>query len=378
VPEDKIKVLKGSPFTEATGRITLVGEPKQSEYNRLTYYQQFKTTVGGTISWQVNWTYDGNGHIGYQMQLSTVFSSLHLIAPFFCLMFALSLAPATAAAEIAAFCAGADVKLDVPFTGLPVKLHGHMVSSSIDTMGLLVLNNVSDRAISDVNIQVEYKGVDDRTVGLLWYGGTTSDRPHSYFVKLKSNLAPNESITLHATSLSVFTECPRKARLTAIYTRFSSGAEFSRAVSGWTFEASPRKIAEPHFPSGSLPEGDSAYILQLNIDSSGEVREVRQLKSANGPLPSALEKEIRKWRFHPETLDGKPRQCEILAVLRILKSNPDIQKTAIPFAPKELSPAFVLINLPLRTSSDRPRTGHEDFVVFFGSTQFSGTSEIVW
>src|SRR5256885_9710195 len=54
---------------------------------------------------------------------------------------------------------------------------------------------------------------------------------------------------------------------------------------------------------------------------------------------------FRSWRFHPETLDGKPRQCEILAVLRILKSNPDIQKTAIPFAPKELSPAFVLINL---------------------------------
>ena len=47
-------------------------------------------------------------------------------------------------------------------------------------------------------------------------------------------------------------------------------------------------------------------MLQMVIDVNGQVRESTVLQSARSDLDLAALEAVRKWRFEPATLDGKP------------------------------------------------------------------------
>jgi hypothetical protein len=276
------------------------------------------------------------------------------------------------------FCSGAEVPLEVPLTGLPVSFKGNKVTSFQDTYGVLTITSTASKSIEEFDLQVEYREHNQGVIGPLWYGATTGQAPHAYYDKLQNPLAPQASITLHATSLRVFTACPTSGRVTAIHVHFSDGSEFNQKVSRWAFEPSPRKLPSPRFPVGSLPAHDCAYLFELTISATGDVKNIRHVKSTTNLSSLPLENEIHGWHFRPETRDGIPVESSVLVVLRILRSGHDISKGEVPFAIEDLSPTFLLISLPPRTGVERSIPEFEDFEVFFGTVQFSGSSEIIW
>ena len=60
---------------------------------------------------------------------------------------------------------------------------------------------------------------------------------------------------------------------------------------------------EADYPVRSIAWG--TVILQVTIDPSGEIEQVKVIKDVKSLTPQA-EKAVKKWKFKPATLDGKP------------------------------------------------------------------------
>ena len=68
--------------------------------------------------------------------------------------------------------------------------------------------------------------------------------------------------------------------------------------------------ADPIYPYNSIAQG--SVIVQLSIGAGGELDAVQVLRD----LPSLtveVEKAVKKWRFKPATLDGKPVRSTMTA-----------------------------------------------------------------
>ena len=127
-------------------------------------------------------------------------------------------------------------------------------------------------------------------------------------------------------------------------------------------------MPRPQFPVGTIPQGNSAYLLQLSFSATGDLLEVRQLKPSLAALPQSAIDEFRKWRLAPGSQPAKPEALKILAVLRVMNEGGDcdVYTCPVPFLAAELSPSFLLIDLV--HSSETPPTppGFENYDLYFG------------
>jgi TonB family protein len=68
---------------------------------------------------------------------------------------------------------------------------------------------------------------------------------------------------------------------------------------------------EPSYPANTVAGG--TVILKVTVSSSGEIEDVRVLQEAKGFTQQAIEA-VRKWKFEPAKLDGKPITASIPVV----------------------------------------------------------------
>jgi len=61
--------------------------------------------------------------------------------------------------------------------------------------------------------------------------------------------------------------------------------------------------AEPVYPAMAM--GPGTVVLAVSLDGEGEVQDVKVIKDSEAFRSSALEA-IKKWKFKPARLDGKP------------------------------------------------------------------------
>jgi TonB family protein len=70
------------------------------------------------------------------------------------------------------------------------------------------------------------------------------------------------------------------------------------------------KIA-PEYPKHLKSEGiQGSVVLQLLIDRKGRLKDVHVVKSAHPDLEKAAIATVRKWKWQPGTIDGRPREME--------------------------------------------------------------------
>jgi TonB family protein len=60
---------------------------------------------------------------------------------------------------------------------------------------------------------------------------------------------------------------------------------------------------EPSYPANTVSGG--TVVLKVTVGASGEIESVRVMQEARGFTQQAIEA-VRKWKFKPATLDGKP------------------------------------------------------------------------
>ena len=73
-----------------------------------------------------------------------------------------------------------------------------------------------------------------------------------------------------------------------------------------TLDFQPPQIistVEPSYPANTVSGG--TVILKVTVSSSGGIEDVRVLQEAAGFTQQAVET-VKKWKFAPATLDGKP------------------------------------------------------------------------
>jgi len=264
------------------------------------------------------------------------------------------------------------VAIDIPFDGIPIAIREQSIGSEISTLASVLVTNKASMAINEVDIQIEYSGSNHQVFGSLRFVASTgwpAGWPPTIipnWPKSAMPLAPGDSIPLDGQSLRIFAACPDKARLTAVRVRFSDGSEFMRAVSPWSFQELAHRMPRPQFPVGTIPQGNSAYLLQLSFNATGDVEEVRQLKPSPAALPQSVIDEFRKWRLAPGSQAAGPEALKILAVLRVKNGGADcdVYTCPVPFLAAELSPAFLLIHLVHSSSPDPP--GFESYDLYFG------------
>jgi TonB family protein len=77
----------------------------------------------------------------------------------------------------------------------------------------------------------------------------------------------------------------------------------------WNFQP-PQVIStvEPSYPANTVAGG--TVILKVTVSSSGEIEDVRVLQEAKGFTQQAIDA-VRKWKFEPAKLDGKPVTASI-------------------------------------------------------------------
>lgn len=271
-------------------------------------------------------------------------------------------------------CDGARVHIvvDIPFHDIPISINEQSIGSEIFTSASIVVTNKTSLAINEVDIQIEYSGPAHQVFGSLRFVASTgwpTGWPPTAIPNWPKNampLAPGDSISLDGQSLRIFASCPDKARLTAVRMRLSDGSEFLRAVSAWSFQELAHRMPRPQFPLGTIPQGDSAYLLQLSFSATGDVQEVRQLKPGPATLPQSVIDELRKWRLALDSQPAKPEALKILAVLRVKNGGGDcdVYTCPVPFLAAELSPSFLLIDLVHSSSPDPP--GFDSYDLYFG------------
>jgi hypothetical protein len=274
-------------------------------------------------------------------------------------------------------CDGARVHIpvDIPFHDIPISISEQSIGSEISTLASIVVTNKASLAISEVDIQIEYSGPAHQVFGSLRFvastGWPTGWPPTAIpnWPKSAMPLAPGDSIPLDGQSLRIFAACPDKARLTAVRMRFSDGSELIRAVSPWSFQELAHRMPRPQFQVGTMPQGNSAYLLQLSFSATGDVQEVRQLNPGPSTLRQSVIDEFRKWRLAPGSQPAKPEALRILAVLRVKNEGGDcdVYTCPVPFLAAELSPSFLLIDLVHSSSPDPP--GFESYDVYFGGIE---------
>jgi hypothetical protein len=266
------------------------------------------------------------------------------------------------------------IPVDVSFQDIPISIGKHTLGSETSTLGSIVVTNKTSMAINEVDIQIEYSGSNHQVFGTLrfvastgwptgWPATSIPNWPRSAMP-----LAPGDSIPLDGQSLRIFAACPDKARLTAVRMRFSDGTEFTRAVSPWSFQELAHRIPRPQFPAGTIPQGNSAYLLQLSFSATGDLQEVRQLKPSLAALPQSVIDEFRKWRLALGSQPAKPEALRILAVLRVKNEGGDcdVYTCPVPFLAAELSPSFLLIDLVHSSETPPAPSGFENYDLYFG------------
>ncbi len=67
---------------------------------------------------------------------------------------------------------------------------------------------------------------------------------------------------------------------------------------------------EPSYPANTVAGG--TVVLEVTVSASGEVKDVRVLQKAGGFTQEAIAA-VRKWKFKPASLDGKPVTASIPA-----------------------------------------------------------------
>ena len=65
---------------------------------------------------------------------------------------------------------------------------------------------------------------------------------------------------------------------------------------------------EPSYPANVVAGG--TVVLKVKVSSSGTIEDVQVLQEASGFMQSALDA-VRKWKFEPAHLDGKPVAASI-------------------------------------------------------------------
>jgi TonB family protein len=65
---------------------------------------------------------------------------------------------------------------------------------------------------------------------------------------------------------------------------------------------------EPSYPANTVAGG--TVVMNVTVSASGEIENVRVLRPAGGFTQPALEA-VRKWKFKPASLDGKPVTASI-------------------------------------------------------------------
>jgi hypothetical protein len=275
-------------------------------------------------------------------------------------------------------CDGARVHIvvNIPFHDIPISISQQSIGSETSTLGSIVVTNKTSLAIKEVDIQIEYSGPAHQVFGSLRFVASTgwpTGWPPTAIPNWPKNampLAPGDSISLDGQGLRIFALCPDKARLTAVRMRLSDGSEFIRAVSPWSFQELAHRMPRPQFPVGTISQGNSAYLLQLSFSATGDVREVRQLKTGPAALPQSVIDEFRKWRLAPDSQPAKPEALKILAVLRVKNGGADcdVYTCPVPFLAAELSPAFLLIDLVHSSETPPVPPGFENYDLYFGGT----------
>jgi len=275
-------------------------------------------------------------------------------------------------------CDGARVHIavDIPFDDIPIAIREQSIGSEISTLASILVTNKASMATNEVDIQIEYSGSNHQVFGSLRFVASTgwpTGWPPTIipnWPKSAMPLAPGDSIPLDGQSLRIFAACPDKARLTAVRVRFSDGSEFIRVVSPWSFQELAHRMPRPQFPVGTIPQGNSAYLLQLSFSATGDVQEVRQLKPSLAALPQSVIDEFRKWRLAPGSQPAKPEAFRIPAVLRIKNEGGDcdVYTCPVPFLAAELSPSFLLIDLVHSSETPPAPPGFENYDLYFGGT----------
>jgi TonB family protein len=82
-----------------------------------------------------------------------------------------------------------------------------------------------------------------------------------------------------------------------------------RVEATWPFKISGR---QPY--RGSVPADPVAVVLELIIDTKGMVRNARVLRS-NAAFDDAAMEVVRRWKYAPFTVDGKPVTLRFAAVV---------------------------------------------------------------
>jgi hypothetical protein len=125
-------------------------------------------------------------------------------------------------------------------------------------------------------------------------------------------------------------------------------------------------MPRPQFPVGTIPQTNSAYLVQLSFSATGDVQDVQQVKPGAVALPKVVIDEFRKWRLEPKNQLDKPEATKILAVVRIENagSDCDVYTCPIPFVAADLYPAFVLIDLNHSSTTPPAPPGFENYDLF--------------
>jgi protein TonB len=103
-------------------------------------------------------------------------------------------------------------------------------------------------------------------------------------------------------------------RLMAILALLVIGATLSlaqRPEDAPRFEAAEvLSTVEPGYPPNSIAAG--TVVLQVSLDKWGEIEAVKVLKDIKS-LTREAERALRKWKFKPAQLDGKPVKSTLVA-----------------------------------------------------------------
>jgi protein TonB len=74
---------------------------------------------------------------------------------------------------------------------------------------------------------------------------------------------------------------------------------------------------EPEYPRAAIrTRSEGVVILEAVITTSGDVDEVRVLKSANALLDDAAMRAVRQWTYRPATLGGRAVRVRLTVTVR--------------------------------------------------------------
>ncbi len=236
----------------------------------------------------------------------------------------------------------------------------HRVITSLDSLGVLHIENRGRRAIVQTRIIVSYKDSSDKTLFNLVYrserDGNYSPLSRGFAIqgsvqKLGAPVRPKTSVLLVSFGGVTVARCPQRAEITLLELTYEDGSTHFSTTAGWTRDAEFRRSKQQFQIQPALLAEQRQFLLGAEISDTGRIVSVAEVQDSAPRLLEEVRAQLQHWEFWPASVEGKPVASVVKLLFRFFPEGRRGYREAYRIQRKDVPYPLVVVNLHLEDPS---------------------------